>query len=222
MKTKFLLMITLVVSFMLLGIPSIYADGLTIGNGSAPASLLLLLSDEGTPPSCPAIPNGNFESGAVSWTEYSANGWDIIDQWTIVPSHSGSWYAWLGGDYDETAYITQDVTVPSVCPYLVFYHWIGSSDVCGYDYGYVNINGTPVETLELCIANDTNGWVKKVINLSGYANQTVSLQIQVLTDSSVNSNWFIDDVSFQESASAGLVTNLVPLRVDSATQPKSE
>lgn len=35
MKTKFLLMITLFVSFMLLDISSIYADGITIGNGSS-------------------------------------------------------------------------------------------------------------------------------------------------------------------------------------------
>jgi hypothetical protein len=35
MKTKFLLIITAVVSFMLFGNPSIYAGGITIGNGSS-------------------------------------------------------------------------------------------------------------------------------------------------------------------------------------------
>jgi hypothetical protein len=172
-----------------------------------------------SPPSCPVIPNGNFESGAVSWTEFSTLGWNIIDQWTIVQSHSGSWYSWLGGEYDETQYIEQNITVPSSCPYLVFYHWIASAETtCGSDNGFVRINGTNVETVQLCDANDTFGWVKKSIDLSSYANQTVSLQIRAETDSDLNSNWFIDDVSLQESASAGLVTEQVPLRVDSATQ----
>jgi len=35
MKTKFLIILTSAVSFMLFGIPSIYADGITIGNGSS-------------------------------------------------------------------------------------------------------------------------------------------------------------------------------------------
>lgn len=34
MKTKFLLMLTLVVPLMLFGIPTVYANGITIGNGS--------------------------------------------------------------------------------------------------------------------------------------------------------------------------------------------
>lgn len=35
MKIKFLIIITLVVSITFFGIPSIYADGITIGNGSS-------------------------------------------------------------------------------------------------------------------------------------------------------------------------------------------
>jgi hypothetical protein len=51
------------------------------------------------------------------------------------------------------------------------------------------------------------------INLSAYAGQLVTLQIRVETDSSINSNLFIDDVSLQSSASAlgpihGITLNL--------------
>lgn len=158
---------------------------------------LPLLLDGSTTSSCPAIPNGDFESGAVDWTEFSELGRDRIGQWGEVTAHSGTWYTWLGGENSETAYVQQLVTVSAPCPYLVFYHWVRSSDACGYDYGYVKINGTNVSTLPLCSIENTGGWVKKSINLSGYINQTVSLQIRAETDFSFSSDWFIDDVSFQ-------------------------
>ena len=187
--------------------------------------LMILLSDESTtppPPSCPAIPNGNFESGAVSWNQYSSNGWDLIGEWPVVAGHSGTWYTWLGGDYDDTSYIDQNVTVPASCPYLVFYHYIASEDYCGYDNGFVRISAQAVETIELCSDKNTGGWVKKSIDLSSYADQSVSIQFRVETDGSLNSNWFIDDVSFQASASAGLVAEPVPLKVNSAAQTKTK
>jgi len=197
------------------------------------SAVTALLLDESTgttppppPPSCTAIPNGDFESGAVSWEEYrSHDGYVIIYEGeTIggVPAHSGTWYAWLGGVYSDTSYIDQFLTVPASCPYLVFYHWIGSNDVCGYDNGYVRISAQAVETIELCETNSTGGWVKKSIDLTSRAGQSVSIQFRVVTDSSLNSNWFIDDVSFQASPSAGLVAEPVPLKVDSAAQQKTK
>ncbi|MEW6600999.1 MAG: S8 family serine peptidase [Nitrospirota bacterium] len=154
------------------------------------------------PPTCPAIPNGNFESGRTIWTEFSTHGWPLIvtPPDLIVDPHGGSWGVWLGGDYNETSYIQQQVTVSSACPYLVFYHWIASEDICGYDYGTTRINGTVVDTVNHCSSNNTGGWVVKSINLSSYSGQTVTLQIRSVTDGSLNSNWFIDDVSFRASA----------------------
>jgi hypothetical protein len=187
----------------------------------------LLLGDESPtplppPPSCTDIPNGDFESGAVSWSEYSSHGWDLIGEWSLVTGHSGTWYTWLGGEYDDTSYIDQVLTVSASCPYLVFYHYIASQDSCGLDNGYVRINETAVETIQLCSTNSTGGWVKKSIDLSSYADQSVSIQFRVETDSSLNSNWFIDDVSFQASPSACLVAEPVPLKVDSGAQTKTK
>lgn len=59
-----------------------------------------------------------------------------------------------------------------------------------------------VDVYDLCESTHTGGWAKHVINLSAYAGQSVSLQIRAETDSSLNSNLFIDDVSFQTSASS--------------------
>jgi len=151
------------------------------------------------------VTNGDFESGSTDWVEYSTHGWDLIVTscpGSITP-HSGSWITWLGGDHDEISYIQQQVIVPFNSPYLAYWHWIASEDYCGYDFGSVIINGsTIVDVYNLCESENTEGWVKHVVNLSTYAGQSVSLQIRAETDSSLNSNLFIDDVSFQSSMSS--------------------
>jgi inhibitor of cysteine peptidase len=162
--------------------------------------------------------NGNFESGSTGWTQYSTHGWPIIV--TSFPSgvtaHGGSHAAWLGGDYADISYIQQQVTIPSGAPHLVYWHWIASADVCGYDFGGVMINGSVVAVYNLCSSTNTGGWVKHSVNLSAYAGQSVSLQIRVETDSSFNSNLFIDDVTFQSTA-ASVASGPIGPNLDAAT-----
>jgi uncharacterized repeat protein (TIGR01451 family) len=147
------------------------------------------------------IQNGDFEKGRDgSWIEYSANGFDLIVRMPLggVPPHSGKWEAWLGGADNEICSITQQVTVPSVNAKLSFWHWIGSEeDTCGNDIGQVLIDGVDIDTFDLCENTGTSGWVKHITDMSGYAGQSVSLQIRAETDDSQNSNWFIDDVAFE-------------------------
>ncbi len=164
-----------------------------------------VLNNYPLPPS--PLVNPGFESGSTGWTEYSAHGWDIITNSfpTGVTAHAGSWGAWLGGDFDDISYVQQTVTIPTATPYLAYWHWIASADSCGFDYGLVVINGNQVvHQYNLCSSANTGGWVKHVVNLNAYKGQTVSLQIRAETDASFNSNLFIDDVSFQASASAVL------------------
>lgn len=148
--------------------------------------------------------NGDFESGPTGWVEYSRNGWDLILPASSLPvtPRSGNWAVWLGGDHNEISYTQQQVTVPASSPYLSYWHWIASEDWCGYDFGGVIINSTVVDVYNLCSSTNTGGWVKHVVNLSAYAGQSVSLQIRAETDSSLNSNLFVDDASFQTSASS--------------------
>ena len=139
-----------------------------------------------------------------------------------VTPHSGSWAAWLGGDNDETAYIQQQVTISAGAPYLTYYHWIASADFCGYDFGEVLINGSPIDYYDLCTSTTTGGWVKHSLDLSAYAGQSVTLQIGVETDFSDNSNLFVDDVSFQGSASpSGSLDGAAPNLDASTTQDRS-
>ncbi len=151
---------------------------------------------------------GDFESGQTGWLEYSWQGCDLVVGAQELPNyvspHSGKWAAWLGGDDFERSYIEQQVTVPANRPYLVYWHWVDSMDDCGYDFGGVVVDSyTVVDVYDLCAAEDTRGWVKHVVNLSAYKGQSVSLQVRAETDSSYSSSLFVDDVSFQSSASAG-------------------
>jgi serine protease len=153
-------------------------------------------------PACTqTIQNPGFESGPVLWQQYSTHGWDIIINSGFpgsVTPRTGSWAAWEGGEFDDISYIQQTVTVS--CPYLVYWHWIASQDSCGYDFAGVLVNGAVVDVYNLCSSANTSGWAKHVVNLSAYVGQTVQLQIRTECDDSLNSNLFVDDVSFQGSA----------------------
>ncbi len=160
---------------------------------------------EPPPPPPSSIPNGNFESGHAAWSEYSSSGFPVIyggSDYPITP-HSGSWGAWLGGAFDDNSHIQQLVTVSSANPYMAFWHWIVSEDFCGYDFGYIRINGVAIATYNLCTSNNTGNWVKVVLNLTSYAGQSVTLQAQGTTDESLNSNWFLDDFAFQTTPDIG-------------------
>jgi hypothetical protein len=144
--------------------------------------------------------NGDFEAGASGWSEYSTHGWALIMSSADLPvaPHSGDWAAWLGGGVSETSYIQQQVTIPVDRPYLVYWHWVGSEETeCTWDFGSVVVNGTVKESYGLCTATNTGGWAARSVNLSAYAGQAVWLQIRAQTDAYLNSNLFVDDVSFQ-------------------------
>jgi hypothetical protein len=178
--------------------------GVTVGGGGKTYLPIVLKNSSGGGDGG-GIVNGDFENGPTGWVEYSTHGWDLIVTsfpGSITP-RSGSWAVWLGGDYNDISYIQQQVTVPAGSPYLAYWHWIASEDVCGWDYGGVIVNDTTVEDVyDLCISTNTGGWVKHVVNLSAYTGQSVSLQIWAETDGSLNSNLVVDDVAFQASASS--------------------
>ena len=63
------------------------------------------------------------------------------------------------------------------------------------------VNGNVADAYDLC-SQQHGGWVKHVVNLGAYVGQTVQLQIRTETDSSANSNLFVDDVTLQPTAAA--------------------
>jgi len=146
--------------------------------------------------------NPGFEQGSLSWTQSSTGGWDLILQSTEAPvtALGGSWLAWLGGAYNETAVLSQTITISASAPYLHFWFWSASEDYCGFDYFYVGVNGNYFSSSTLCSTNNTGGWVEKVVNLSAYVGSNKTVQLKVVTDSSLNSNVFLDDFSMSNSA----------------------
>ena len=143
--------------------------------------------------------NGNFESGPTAWSESSLQGWPLIMYTSELPvaPHSGSWAVWLGGDNNEVAVLSQNVTVLSQTPYLVFWHYPASEEYdCNYDIAEVIVNATPVWQLGLCDSTNTYGWSVLSINLSGYIGNNITLSFRVITDSDWYSSWLLDDVNF--------------------------
>ncbi len=170
-----------------------------------------------------SIVNPGFESGPTGWIEYSAQGWPLILSSGFpsgVTPRSGSWAVWLGGADSETAYIQQQVTIPPSAPVLRYWYWIASQDICGYDFARVRVNGTAVQTYDLCSSNNTGGWVQGSVNLGSYAGQLVQLRFEVTTDSSLNSNFFLDDVSL--AASLLMQSQAEPAPAELGNQPKPE
>lgn len=167
-----------------------------------------------------SIVNGDFENGRLyGWSEYSTHGWDVVTTGfpgSVFP-HSGSWAAWLGGDNSDTSYVAQTVTISSKAPYLTYWHWIASADSCGRDFGSVWVNGTTVEVYTLCTSTNTGGWTPHAVYLGAYAGSTVTIYIRVDTNSSTNSNLFVDDVMFLNISSLPPNAESVGSNLDAAT-----
>lgn len=160
-----------------------------------------------TPTSTPIpydILNGDFENGSDgNWQEYSSNGFDLIMNsfgTNGLTPHSGSWAVWLGGWPNELSILTQQINVPASGNVLTFYYWGASEESnCNRDVGGVFINNDLMMNIPLC--GNTNGWVEAQVNPSAYTNQVVNLRIQVQTnDNDLNSNLFVDDVSWLGSS----------------------
>jgi subtilisin family serine protease len=171
------------------------------------------------------LDNPGFEAGPAAWTEFSSNGFDLILNSGFPPGvnpRTGNWAVWLGGLPNEISFIQQSVTIPNDKPYLHYWRWIASGDICGFDFGGVLINGVVVNVYDLCSDTSTGGWQKHIINLNAYKGQTVTLQIRAETDGTLNSNLFVDDLSF--SASASLAGGEAPVGNDNsaATHQKTE
>ena len=171
------------------------------------------------------ILNPGFEQGHTSWTEYSALGWDVILEAVEAPitAHGGSWLAWLGGDDLETSRLSQTITISASAPFLHYWYYSASEDVCGYDFFRIKVNGTIVSTKDLCSSTNTNAWVACILNLSSYVGTGKTITFEVTTDSSYNSNMFLDDVSMSNAASAmAEEPDIAIVHGDSAALPKQK
>lgn len=176
---------------------------------------------------------GGFEGGRFNgWDESSTHNWPSVGQWpyyVISRPYSGSFSAWLGGDHNEVGTVSQTIVLPSnMNTRLYYYYDIGSSDVYGYDWAYVQVNGTTVKSYALWRGNSVWGYALGSVDLSGYRGRTVTITFKATTDSSLVSSFALDHVQlgFYSTSDTGVVvesdadTNVVPAADDIQARTK--
>ncbi len=173
------------------------------------------------------VRNGGFESENSSsgpwlsamcfWPCSDIGSWFGIDTrsnlgGTGASPHTGSYAAWLGGQYGSQMRMDQEsVTIPVGGSTLRYWTWIQSEEpVCDRDnldgawVFFITSQQNTVDSYALCTGNATSGWTKRDVNLSAYAGQTgwLTFYIRILGG---NSNWFVDDVAMGTLSGAQFV-----------------
>lgn len=149
------------------------------------------------------LTNPGFESGQSPWQESSSGGYQIVD---TTSAHSGSYSAYLCGYNSCNDQIWQAVSIPSNATTIQLNFWLyvsiqESGSTC-YDYFYArlrNSSGSTISTVKSLCNNTASGWKQYIFDvtstLSSYKGQQVQVYFQGTTDSSLISNFFIDDVA---------------------------
>ena len=179
------------------------------GRGATPdldTFVYLPLVSRSTPPVLNVVVNGDFEAGRTGWIEFEDSAFFVFplivqakDLRSPVGPYDGEWAAWLGGDSGLLTYIEQQITIPASAPELEYWYWIDSVFACDASYGGVAIDSTLVVYEWLCAGTDTGGWVRRTVDLSAYAGQTVTFRMVSQTDVSNYSSLYVDGISIHGS-----------------------
>ena len=185
----------------------------TINNqGAAPSGALDDIAAVQAP-AAEMLINGNFEQYHTGWTETTNIGVPIITPAGQLPNgispHSGNYVAWLGGYNGADDQVFQTVSVPAAATAatLGFWYWSTTSESsAGFDYFALQImdptNGSHlVDVPDIDAVPPTNGWQYASYTLSAsevaaIRGRSVRVRFRVITDGSLISSFFIDDVSF--------------------------
>ncbi|MFZ1474593.1 MAG: hypothetical protein WAV79_16855, partial [Anaerolineae bacterium] len=161
--------------------------------------------------------NGDFEQYHTGWTETTMISYPIINHANDLPvtPHSGSYAAWLGGYHSADDQLFQTVSVPAniTAATLGFWYWSTTSETGpGFDYFALQIinpdNGSHyVDAIEIDAVPPTNDWrfasyMLTPSQVAAIRGNTVRVRFRVITDGSLYSSFFIDDVSFDAQSGA--------------------
>jgi len=177
-----------------------------------PAALALVTALFGlTTPATPALAaacgdqvvgNGGFENGTTPWTQTAG----VISAGTTAePAHGGSTVAWLGGDgTTHTDTLSQPVTLPAGCASATLTYWLHvdtkeTTSSTQYDKLTVQVGSTTVASYSNLDKN--TGYVQKSVDVSAFLGQTVTLKVTGTEDSSLVTNFLLDDVALTTSDS---------------------
>jgi len=146
----------------------------------------------------------NMTSGTMEantgWTQSSTQGYaPFASNWssyTGISAHGGTGYAWLGYANNETARMSQSVTIPSTANFASMEFWYRYSNTdCGGDAFNVKINGTIVKAYNFCNDHGSHDWTHQIIDLSAYTGTSPTIMFECINNSIYPSDVFIDDVS---------------------------
>ncbi|MFI7406189.1 M1 family aminopeptidase [Streptomyces sp. NPDC049541] len=146
------------------------------------------------------VTNGGFESGTSPWTQSSTS---VITSRSGQTAHGGTSYAWLdgtGGTHTDT--LSQSVTIPSGCSTATLSFWLHidtaeTTSSIAYDKLTAKIGSTTLATYSNLDKN--TGYVKKTLDVSAFAGQTVSLSFTGAEDSSLQTSFVLDDIALDTS-----------------------
>jgi subtilase family serine protease len=154
------------------------------------------------------VANPGFESSSSPWQESSSGGYEIVDP---TNPHAGSDSAYLCGYDGCNDQIWQNVTLPSSFTTATFSYWTyidtneTSTTTC-YDNFHARLrtsSGTTIATVQTQCNLNTHGWTKYTFTvssqLSAYKGQAIQVYFQGTTDSSLSTDFFVDDVSLTVS-----------------------
>ncbi|GAA5051295.1 M1 family aminopeptidase [Streptomyces similanensis] len=146
------------------------------------------------------VANSGFESGTSPWSPSSSS---VITSRSGQSAHGGSSYAWLdgtGGTRTDT--LTQSVTIPSGCSTATLSYWLHidtaeTTSSTAYDKLSVKLGGSTLATYSNLDKN--TGYVRRTVDVSSFAGQTVNLSFTGAEDSSLQTSFVLDDVALDTS-----------------------
>ncbi|MER8016634.1 M1 family aminopeptidase [Streptomyces griseoluteus] len=147
-----------------------------------------------------SVVNGGFENGTSPWTESPAG---LVTSRTGQSAHAGTSFAWLDGTgRTRTDTLTQSVTVPGGCTSatLSFYLHVDTAETTSstaYDKLTVKAGSTTLATYSNL--DRASGYVRKTIDVSSYAGQSVNLAFTGTEDSSLQTSFVLDDIALDTS-----------------------
>lgn len=155
--------------------------------------------------------NGDFEQYHTGWTEITSVSVPIIQPAPSgITTHSGRYLAWLGGYNNADDQLYQNVTFPADLnsAILSFWYWSQSQETAaGRDYFMLqlidpNTGHHYVEAFYIESLPPTNAWRLASFTLTSdqinaIRGQTVRVRFRVVTNGSLLTSFFIDDVSLQ-------------------------
>lgn len=161
------------------------------------------------------INNRGFEEGGIRWIEETQPYYSVITNLSLpTPAHNGTWAAWFGGRNNAVERIYQSFSVlPGTTGVnLSYYFWMRTDETSpgAYDKFRVRLRDSNDYLLQEIDYWDDNSseylWLSRSIiisNLSAYQGQTLRISFEGTTDSSLVTDFLLDDISFTALCGGG-------------------